>query len=144
MKKLLLVLSLLMPASVYAEGPYDGAWNTPVDSFVCIYQKGNELLAIILDKDFNGWLPLFGTIADNTATLQSAAGPVALNVRVTFMSGNLATVTIVSCAPASECDIPNGSQFNITEMLQEHHQALSACITRCAARQSSRSAAGAS
>lgn len=117
MKKLMLVLCCMTSVSVYAEGPYDGAWNTPTDAFASIYQKGNEILVLVLEKDLGSWHPLLGSITGNTATAQSVAGPQTLNVSVVFSSENLGTVTIISCAPASECDIPNGTQFDITRML---------------------------
>ncbi len=115
MKKFMLALCLLLSSTAYADGPYDGAWSVPNGSFASFYQKGSEVLVLLMEQDLSGWIPMLGTLNGNVMTGTAVAG-LNLQITVTFASGNSAKVTVVSCAPIRECAFSAGTQFNITRV----------------------------
>jgi hypothetical protein len=113
------VLSFFPFAATAYAGQYDGIWVSSIDpgTLTSIYDDGGgTIVAISLHIADNYYDVYLGTLSGNTATMSSLIAEENAVVRVTFTSLNTASVTIVSCEPASACGLPDGTTFQFNKL----------------------------
>ena len=109
------IVGLLLSGAVVS-GEYDGVWVfdfavDPNSDYFILYQKGNALLLVSAYREMDGWEALMGDfVTESSARVSSLLNSDGTSVVLTvnFTSSTTATVTLDSCAPQAECDIPVG------------------------------------
>lgn len=122
MRKILIsIVFLLLPATSYAAGSFDGIYsfnfNGVLVGYASIHEDdANNMIAVLLEPnpDDTTWEAISGIRNGNDVTLRSIAGTVSLDVSVSFIDSNIGTATINSCV--GDCDFPNGTVLDVNRI----------------------------
>ena len=117
MKKFILFFILMFVVfsnTAFAEGEYDGIWNTPI-GFISIHENNGMLGAILLQvgNDMTLWTVSAGVLEGNEARFRSipltSKDPTTV-IDVTFESEDIFSANAVACTPEALCE-----EFNMIE-----------------------------
>lgn len=114
-----LVLLLVLPfisISSFAAGDYDGIWETSVGGYASITQNGNSVVAVSLEPLNLEWEAFQGDLVNNSVTMLTVVGVTTASIRLDFTSTSSMQITVISCAPVSECDFSPGTQFTAVKI----------------------------
>jgi len=111
----LLTLSLVNYSS-FADGEFDGIWETSVGEYASIIQNGDSLVAIRLVPSNLEWEAFQGDLVNNSATLTTVVSEVTASLRLDFDSPTTGSVTVLTCVPLNQCEFPPGAQFTAVKI----------------------------
>jgi hypothetical protein len=113
------LILILWGAPIYAEGLYDGIWQTSESGFSTVNQNGNMIIVIGLDTEDGRWGASSGILEGNQSIISTIiSGGAQIISRVEFTSLTTATATLISCIPdpGFVCLAPNGFTFVINKV----------------------------
>lgn len=115
-RKFVCIFVGLLLSGAALSGEYDGVWVfdsdiDPDSDYFIAYQRGDSLLLVSAYREMDGWEAFLGNfVTESSARLSSLLNSdgVSVVLSMNFTSSTAATLTVDSCMPIEECDIPIG------------------------------------
>ena len=115
MREFIALACLLISGSVYADGVYDGIWQSEAGTYTTVNQNGSTIIMVGLNPASLTFGAAQGILQGNEVVTVTVLGNGQVTSKTVFFSPTSAESTLLSCKPAPgfECVAPEGAKMMI-------------------------------